>query len=69
MMDIKVKELQELTANMQTEIQQMSDELFTQQKELTVLRSEIEILTQGMQTALTESDVLRPDGDKLPPHY
>ena len=68
-MDNKLKELQELTANMQTEIQQMSDELFTQQKELTILRSEIENLTQRMQIVLTDSDVLRSDEDKLPPHY
>ena len=68
-MDNKLKELQELTANMQTEIQQMSDELFTQQKELTILRSKIEILTQRMQTILTDSNILKPDEDKLPPHY
>ena len=68
-MDKNLKELQELTANMQAEIQQMSEELFTQQKELTILRSEIEILTQRMQTILTDSNILNPDEDKLPPHY
>lgn len=68
-MDNKVKELQELTANMQAEIQQMSEELFTQQKELTVLRSEIELLTQRMQTTFSDNDILRTDEDKLPPHY
>ena len=68
-MDNKVKELQELTANMQAEIQQMSEELFTQQKELTVLRSEIELLTQRTQTTFSDNDILRTDEDKLPPHY
>ena len=68
-MDKNLKELQEFTANLQAEIQQMSEELFTQQKELTILRSEIKILTQKMETVLTDSNVLKPDEDKSPPHY
>ena len=67
-MDKKLQEIQEQAAFMQAEIAQMSEELYAQQKDITVLRMEIAVLTAKLQST-QESGILRPDEDVPPPHY
>ncbi|MEJ6672951.1 MAG: SlyX family protein [Alphaproteobacteria bacterium] len=67
-MDKKLQEIQEQAAFMQAEIAQLSEELYAQQKDITVLRMEIAVLTAKLQST-QESGILRPDEDVPPPHY
>ena len=67
-MDKKLQEIQEQAAFMQAEIAQLSEELYAQQKDITVLRMEIAVLTAKLQST-QESGILRPAEDVPPPHY
>jgi SlyX protein len=67
-MDKKLQDIQEQAAFMQSEIAQMSEELYAQQKDIAALRMEIAVLTSKLQNT-QESGILRPDEDVPPPHY
>ena len=68
-MDTKIKKLEEQTAILQAELSQMSDELYAQQKEIELLRIDIDNLKSKLQNVPTDSGILTADEDVPPPHY
>lgn len=68
-MDNKTKKLEELIAILQSELSQMSDELYAQQKDIEQLRIEIRNLKSKLQNVPTDSGILTADEDTPPPHY
>ena len=68
-MDTKIRKLEELTAILQSELSQMSDELYAQQKDIEQLRIEIRNLKSKLQNVPTDSGILTADEDTPPPHY
>ena len=68
-MDSKTKKLEELIAILQSELSQMSDELYAQQKDIEQLRIEIRNLKSKLQNVATDSGILTADEDTPPPHY
>jgi SlyX protein len=68
-MDSKTKKLEELIAILQSELSQMSDELYSQQKDIEQLRIEIRNLKSKLQNVPTDSGILTADEDTPPPHY
>ena len=68
-MDSKIRKLEELTAILQAELSQMSDELYAQQKDIEQLRIEIGNLKSKLQNFPTDSGILTADEDTPPPHY
>ncbi|MGB1864143.1 MAG: SlyX family protein [Candidatus Puniceispirillum sp.] len=68
-MDSKIRKLEELTAILQAELSQMSDELYAQQKDIEQLRIEIGTLKSKLQNVPTDSGILTADEDTPPPHY
>ncbi|MGB0690011.1 MAG: SlyX family protein [Candidatus Puniceispirillum sp.] len=68
-MDSKIRKLEELTAILQAELSQMSDELYAQQKDIEQLRIEIRNLKSKLQNVATDSGILTADEDTPPPHY
>ena len=63
------RNLEELTAILQAELSQMSDELYAQQKDIEQLRIEIRNLKSKLQNVPTDSGILTADEDTPPPHY
>ena len=68
-MDSKIRKLEELTAILQAELSQMSDELYAQQKDIEQLRIELGNLKSKLQNVATDSGILTADEDTPPPHY
>ena len=54
---------------MQSEVQQLSDELFAQQKEIALLRLELLKTQQKLQASHGDSVVVNALDDVPPPHY
>jgi SlyX protein len=68
-MDDRINRLEEQIALMQADLSQISDELYTQQKENGSLRGEIETLKDTIQAVQSDSGILKPEEDSPPPHY
>ena len=68
-MEKTIQDLQEQIAFMQSEISQLSDELYAQQKEMTTLRLSLMKLEQKLQAAQGDGAILSPSEDTPPPHY
>ena len=68
-MDDRIIRLEEQMALIQADLFQMSDELFTQQREMGRLRREFEMLKGRLQSAQSDSGILKPEEDSPPPHY
>ena len=68
-MDDRITRLEEQIALMQADLSQISDELYTQQKENGSLRGEIETLKDTIQAVQSDSGILKPEEDSPPPHY
>ena len=68
-MNSKIRKLEELTAILQAELLQMSDELYAQQREIEQLRNELGNLRSKLQNVPTDSGILTADEDVPPPHY
>ena len=68
-MDDRITRLEEQMALIQADLFQMSDELFTQQQEIGHLRREIGTLKGRIQSAQSDSGLLKPEEDSSPPHY
>lgn len=68
-MEKEIQTLQEQIAYMQSELGQLSDELYAQQKEMANLRLEIIKLQQKLQATQSDSGILSPAEDVPPPHY
>lgn len=65
----RITALEELCAYQQIEIQQLSDELFAQQKEMSSLYSRLHRLEQKLQS-MSEISPVRPlEEETPPPHY
>lgn len=68
-MDDRTTRLEEQVALMQADFSQMSDELYSQQREIGSLRQEIETLKSRLLSAQSDSGILKPEEDTPPPHY
>jgi len=68
-MEQDIQTLQEQIAYMQSELGQLSDELYAQQKEMAKLRLEILKLQQKLQASHNDSGILNAAEDVPPPHY
>ena len=68
-MDDRTTRLEELVALMQADLSHMSDELYSQQREIGSLRQEIETLKSRILSAQSDSGILKPEEDTSPPHY
>ena len=68
-MDDRTTRLEEQVALMQADLSQMSDELYSQQREVGSLRQEIETLKSRILYAQSDSGILKPEEDRPPPHY
>ncbi len=68
-MDYRIIRLEEQIALMQADLSQISDELYAQQKENSCLRREIETLKDKIKSVQSDSGILKPEEDSLPPHY
>ena len=68
-MDTMIQKLEEKLAFMQVELQQMSDELFAQQREISILQAKINHLEDKIKSGDYHHGILRPDEDSPPPHY
>ena len=68
-MDANIKKLEEKLAFMQLDLQQMSDELFAQQREITKLKSQIHRLEDKVKSLDQTNGILPPEEDVPPPHY
>ncbi len=68
-MDDRITRLEEQIAIIRADLSQMGDELYTQQKEIRSLRWEIETLKSTIQSAQSDSGILKPEEDSSPPHY
>jgi SlyX protein len=68
-MDDRITRLEEQIALMQADLSQISDELYAQQKENGSLRREIKTLKDRIQSVQSDSGILKPEEDSLPPHY
>ena len=67
--DPMIQELQEQIAFMQSEMSQLSDELYAQQKEMAQLRLTVMKLEQKLQASQGDGAILSPSEDTPPPHY
>jgi SlyX protein len=61
-MDDRTTRLEEQVALMQADFSQMSDELYSQQREIETLKSRL-------LSAQSDSGILKPEEDTPPPHY
>ena len=68
-MDEHVKKLEEKLAFMQQDLQQMSDELFAQQREIEKLKINIIRLEDKVKSLDQHDGILSPEDDTPPPHY
>ncbi len=69
-MEKEIIKLQEMLAHQGAEITELSDELYSQHKELTALKQYIQVLEVKFQAAVdSQSDINLPQDDAPPPHY
>ena len=68
-MDDRITRLEEQIAIIRADLSQISDELFTQQQEIGHLQREIGVLKGRIQSAQSDSGILKPEEDSSPPHY
>ena len=68
-MDDRITRLEEQIALMQADLSQISDELYTQQRENGSLRREIQTLKDRIHSVQSDSGILKPEEDSPPPHY
>jgi SlyX protein len=64
-----IKKLEEQIAFLQHEVSQISDELYSQQKEVTVLKKKILNFEKRINELESSDDVGMVMIDKKPPHY
>lgn len=65
-MEARLTKLEELFSNQTHTIEQMSLELFQQQKEINALKQQLEVLTEKLQDVSAGGDIA---GSERPPHY
>ncbi len=63
------QKMQEQMAFMQAELNQLSDEIFAQQKEIAALKTALEFVKAKLNSAQSDSGILTPAEDRPPPHY
>ena len=68
-MENNIKKLEEITSFLQNEVSQMSDVIYTQQKDLINLKSEISKLKKIILELEDNFDSNLNDGNQKPPHY
>ena len=68
-MQADIQTLQEQIAHPQSEIGQLSDEIYAQQQEIAHMRQEMQQLKSRLQSASQDSLIRRPEEDVPPPHY
>tara|TARA_B100000780_G_C20909849_1_gene362262 strand:+ start:401 stop:631 length:231 start_codon:yes stop_codon:yes gene_type:complete len=64
-----IKKLEEQIAFLQHEISQISDELYSQQKEVTFLKKKILVFEQRFYDLENENEIGMVMENKKPPHY
>lgn len=69
-MENDIVALQEIVSHQQEEIARISDELYTQQREITALRNELASLRAVLKASAGDGFQIRsPDQETPPPHY
>ena len=68
-METIVKKLEEQISFLQNEVNQMSDKIFTQQKEILKLNNELINLKNKIDIIEANKENLNLDDDVPPPHY
>ena len=68
-MENNIKKLEEITSFLQNEVSQMSDVIYSQQKDLINLKSEISKLKKIILELEDNFDSNLNDGNQKPPHY
>lgn len=65
-MDDRLTRLEELFSNQTHAMEQMSLEMFQQQKEISQLRQQLDVLKEKLEDASSGNDIA---GHERPPHY
>ena len=68
-MSSDIVRLEEVIATLQHELMQLTQEVYSQQKEISALGLEIEKLTARLRHVQSDSGILKPEEDTPPPHY
>jgi SlyX protein len=68
-MENNIKKLEEITSFLQNEVSQMSDVIYSQQKDLNDLKSEISKLRKIILELEDNLDSNLSGGNQKPPHY
>ena len=68
-MDDTIIRLQEIISHLEHNFSKLSEELYTQQKELAALRHHVLQLQTQLRSALQENSIRPPDEETPPPHY
>ena len=68
-MDANLKKFEEVTSFMQKELSQISDEVFNQQNEIIILKSEVTKLKKRIIELQEELETTIDKGNQIPPHY
>jgi|TARA_B110000438_G_scaffold288415_1_gene321843 SlyX protein len=68
-MNDNIKKLEEITSFLQNEVSQMSDVIYSQQKDIINLKSEISKLKKVILELEDNLDLNLSDGNQKPPHY
>ena len=68
-MENLVKKLEEQIAFLEHEVSQMSDELYSQQKEITILKKKFLYFETKINDLENSNEINMSDINKKPPHY
>ena len=68
-MNDNIKKLEEITSFLQNEVSQMSDVIYSQQKDIINLKSEISKLKKVILELEDNLNLNLSDGNQKPPHY
>ena len=68
-MNDNIKKLEEINSFLQNEVSQMSDVIYSQQKDIINLKSEISKLKKVILELEDNLDLNLSDGNQKPPHY
>ena len=68
-MNDNIKKLEEITSFLQNEVSQMRDVIYSQQKDIINLKSEISKLKKVILELEDNLDLNLSDGNQKPPHY
>ena len=68
-MEDEIIKLQEIIAHQGEDIEKMSVELYTQQKEISILKGELKKVEAKIKNILSDSGIRRSDEETPPPHY